>query len=133
MESEIVERLSSSLDAAELHDPLSMVQANIDGWLAACAEPEAHRIVLIEAPAVLGWERWREIGREYGVGLVEATVQTLIDAGAITAQPVRPLAHVLTGALEEAAIYASRAEDPVTATAEMRDALTRLIGGLLRD
>ena len=41
--------------------------------------------------------------------------------------------HVLVGALEEAALYASRAEDPVTATAEVRVALVRLVDGLLRD
>ena len=71
-----------------------------------------HRIVLIEAPAALGWERWREIGQQYGVGLVEAAIQTLLDAGLLADQPVRPLAHVLIGALEEAALYAARAEDP---------------------
>ncbi len=129
----MVERLGAGLSPAGAHDLVSMMHADIDGWLAACAEPEVHRIVLIEAPAVLGWERWREIGREYGVGLVEMAVQMLIDAGVMAAQPVRPLAHVLVGALEEAALYASRAEDPVTATAEVRVALVRLVDGLLRN
>ncbi len=97
-----------------------------------CAEPEVHRIVLIDAPAALGWERWREIGQRYGVGLVEAAVQSLIDAGVLAAQPVRPLAHVLIGALEEAALYAARAEDREAATAEVRVALVALVDGLLR-
>jgi len=87
-------------------DPLADLHDGIDGWLAACAEPEVHRIVLIDAPAALGWERWREIGRRYGVGLVEAAVQSLIDAGRLPEQPVRPLAHVLVGALALLALAA---------------------------
>ena len=78
-----------------------MLHDGIDGWLADCAEPEISRIVLIDAPAALGWERWREIGQRYGLGLVELAIQGLLDGGLIPAQPVRPLAHVLVGALEE--------------------------------
>lgn len=131
VEGEVGQRLSAGLAAADSTDSVSMVHAAIDGWLAACAERDVHRIVLIEAPAALGWERWREIGRDYGVGLVETVVQTLIDAGVMSAQPVRPLAHVLVGALEEAALYVARAEDPLTATTEVRAALVRLVDGLL--
>jgi AcrR family transcriptional regulator len=130
VEGELVQRLSA-MRADSPDDPVAMVHANVDAWLAACAEPEVHRIVLIEAPAALGWERWREIGRRYGVGLVELAVQSLIDAGAVPDQPVRPLAHVLVGALEEAAMYAARAPDRATATAEVRAALIQLIDGLL--
>ena len=118
-------RRTAAIRPAVLHD-------GIDAWLAVCAEPEVHRIVLIDAPAALGWERWREIGQRYGVGLVEAAIQSLMDAGVLAAQPVRPLAHVLIGALEEAALYAARAEDREAATAEVRVALVALVDGLLR-
>jgi hypothetical protein len=90
-----------------------------------------HRIALIEAPAALGWERWREICRGYGVGLVEQALEALMDAGTIARRPVRPLAHVLVGALEEAARYAARSPDRATATAEVREALYQLLDGLL--
>ena len=78
----------------------------------ACTEPEVQRIALLDGPSVLGWDRWREIGAEHGLGLIEATLQAAIDAGAIAAQPVRPLAHVLMGALDEAAMLVARAEEP---------------------
>lgn len=131
VEAELVDRLAAGLATADPDDPVAMMHADIDGWLAACAEPEVHRIVLIEAPAALGWERWREVGRKYGVGLVETAVGALMDAGVFARGPVRPLAHVLVGALEEAALYAARAEDRETATAEARDALLRLFDGLV--
>jgi len=131
VEREITERIAADVLAGG-GDPAGVLHDGIDAWLAACAEPEVHRIVLIDAPAALGWERWREIGERYGVGLVESAIQSLVDAGALPDQPVRPLAHVLVGALEEAALYAARAEDREAATAEVRVALVALVDGLLR-
>jgi AcrR family transcriptional regulator len=130
VEAGIAERIGAGLLAGG-DEPAAVLHDGIDAWLAACAEPEVHRIVLIEAPAALGWERWREIGQRYGVGLVEAAIQSLIEAGALAEQPVRPLAHVLVGALEEAALYAARAEDREAATREVRTALVALVDGML--
>ncbi|GEP33069.1 TetR family transcriptional regulator [Nocardioides szechwanensis] len=131
VEAEIAARLAAALGDGGSGDPVATLHDGIDGWLAACADPEVHRIVLIEAPAALGWERWREIGRRYGVGLVEAVVQGLLDAGRLPPQPVLPLAHVLVGALEEAALFAARADDRAQATADVRAALVRLVDGLV--
>ncbi len=129
IEIDIAERIGGAPRGA---DPVAVLHAGIDSWLAACADPEVHRIVLIEAPAALGWQRWREIGRRYAMGLVEGIVQGLVDGGVVPRQPVRPLAHVLIGALEEAALYAARSEDRAAATAEVRFALVQLVDGLLR-
>lgn len=129
---EIVTRLAEGVSApGHVADPVASLHDDIEAWLSVCAEPEVHRIVLLEAPAALGYERWREIGRSHGVGLVEQVVQGLVDAELIDPQPVRPLAHVLVGALEEAALYAARADDRETATAEARAALFTLVDGLV--
>jgi hypothetical protein len=45
---------------------------------------------------------------------------------------VRPLAHVVAGAIDEAALYASRAEDRDVATKEAREAVLALVTGLLK-
>lgn len=129
MEAEVATRIGAGLVG---DDPLAALHDGIDGWLAACAEPEVHRIVLIEAPAALGWERWREVGRRHGLGLVEAVIESLVVAGVIAPQAVRPLAHVLVGALEEGALYAARAEDRDRAVAEVRAALVSIVDGLVR-
>ena len=77
-------------------------------WI-SCSAPAVQRIGLVDAPAVLGWERWREVGAKYGLGVIEAMLGQAVDAGAIPDQPLRPTAHVLLGALDEAALYVSRA------------------------
>lgn len=130
VEAEISDEIGAGL-LADGGDPAQVLHDGIDAWLAVCADPEVNRIVLIDAPAALGWERWREIGQRYGVGLVEVAVQSLMDEGVLVRQPVRPLARVLIGALEEAALYAARAEDREAATAEVRAALVSLVDGLL--
>ncbi len=129
VEAEIAGRLATQLGSGT--DPLAALHDGIDGWLQICSEPEISRIVLIDAPAALGWERWREIGQRYGLGLVEVAIQGLLDAGLLPDQPVRPLAHVLVGALEEAALYAARADDQARATAEVRTSLIGIVDGLV--
>jgi uncharacterized membrane protein len=54
-----------------------------------------------------------------------------MDAGLVAEQPVRPLAHVVAGALDEAALYAARTENREIATKDAREALIALVTGLL--
>ena len=99
-------------------------------FLDACLVPEVQRVVLLDAPAVLGWERWREIAADHGLGLVEAALGAAMEAGAISKQPLKPLAHVLMGALDEAAMVVARAEDTKAARAEVGATLDGLIEAL---
>jgi len=108
---------------ASADSPLAAMRAGAEMFLDACTEPEAQRIALLDGPAVLGWDRWREIGAEHGLGLIEATLRAAIEAGAIPKQPVRPLAHILMGALDEAALLVATAADPST----MRDEVGRTL------
>jgi len=132
VEAELVERVDVAFAELFAADPMAAVRAGIDGWLAAALDPAVQRIVLIDAPAALGWERWREVGRRYGVGLVEGAVSALVEVGLYPPQPVRPLAHLLVGALEEGTLYAARADDPSSAVEEVRAGLHALLAGLAR-
>ena len=130
IEQELLERIGSRMATTGVTDPLAALAAGAEHFLEACVEPEVHRIVLLDAPSVLGWERWREIGWRYGMGLTEGTVQAAIDAGRIAPQPARPLANLLLGALDEAALFVARAEDRDAARREMAAAIAALLYGL---
>jgi AcrR family transcriptional regulator len=130
IEAELAERIASGALAAKAEAPLDAMRAGAEMFLQACTEPEAQRIALLDGPAVLGWDRWREIGAEHGLGLIEGTLQAAIEAGAIPQQPVRPLAHVLMGALDEAALLVSRAEDPELTRAEVTRTLEFVLGAI---
>jgi AcrR family transcriptional regulator len=130
VEAELTRRVGQAAGAAVTEGPRAELRIGTTAWLDACAEPELRRILLLDGPSVLGHERWREIGLRYGLGLVEAVLQAAIDAGELEPQPVRPLAHVLIGAVDEAALYVATAEDPDAARAEVGEVLERLMASL---
>jgi AcrR family transcriptional regulator len=126
------ERLVASI-AAEvdgIDDPLELLAAGMRAFLDHCEEPALARIGLIEAPAVLGWEEWREIDARYGLGLVTAVLQAGIEAGALAPMPVRTIGHLLLAAMGEAGIMVASAQDPRATRAEVEAALLRLVEGL---
>jgi AcrR family transcriptional regulator len=132
VEAELAERISAGALASGTTAPLDAMRAGAEMFLRACTEPEAQRIALLDGPSVLGWDRWREIAAEHGLGLIEGTLQAAVEAGAIPEQPVRPLAHLLMGALDEAAMLVARAEDPERMRAEIGRTLDSLILALSR-
>lgn len=130
VEAETTQRIAE-LALTGATDPVAALRNGARAFLEICAEPEIERIGLLDAPSVLGWQRWREIGFAHGLGLVVATLQAGIDAGALVPQPATPMAHLLLGALDEGALYVARAEDRATARAEVEQVIDRLIDGLV--
>ena len=130
IEEDLAGRLAQRIVEAGVSDPIEVMMLGADAWLDACGEREVQQIVLLDGPAVLGWERWREIGLRYGLGLLEGMLTHAIELGRIPPQPVGALAHVLLGALDEAALYIARSEDQATAGEEIRGVIARLVGGL---
>jgi tetracycline repressor-like protein len=60
-------------------------------------DPAVQRVVLLDAPVVLGWQEWRRIDSLYGLGILKHGLQALVDEGLMPRQPVEPLAHLLRG------------------------------------
>jgi AcrR family transcriptional regulator len=111
-------------------DPWRQQLAAVGAFLDACREPYVRQIALIDAPSVLGWEEWHEVEQRYGLGLIQAGLQLLIQAGVIADQPVEPLSHLILGALTEAGMVIAQAEDQDRARQEVGAAVERLLEGL---
>jgi AcrR family transcriptional regulator len=126
VEAELAERIAAGA-LAGASAPVGALRAGARLFLEVCAEPEVERIILLDAPAVLGWQAWRDLTSRYGLGLLQQALQVAMDAGAITRQPVVPLAHVLIGALDECALYVAGADDPAVAREECAAILERLL------
>lgn len=132
IETELVADIVTRLADAAPADQREAMKAGARLFLDLCSAPEVQRVMLVDAPAVLGWERWRAVGMKYGLGVIEAMLGQAVADGVIPSQPLRPTAHVLLGALDEAALYISRAEDQAAAKADMYAVCDRLIDGLAR-
>jgi AcrR family transcriptional regulator len=125
VEQELTARVAGLL--GDLGSPFAAMRAGTRAFLEACRAQEVQRIVLIDGPSVLGWARWREVAERHGLGLMEAVITAAIDAGEIAPVAVEPLAHLLMGALDEAALLVVREPD---ATDTVAATLERLIDGL---
>jgi len=130
VEADIARRLAAEAAAAGITDPVDALRHAVRTWLDICVEPEIQRIALIDGPSVLGWTHWREVCYLHVLGLVQALVARGIEQGRIRPQPVMPLAHVLMGAGDEAALYVTEAADRAQARAEMIQIFDQLIQAL---
>ena len=127
LEREVAERLVAAV-AAEPR-PERHLEVGIDAFRQAL-EPPIRRISLLEAPSVLGYEEWRAIGAEYSAGLLRAALEAAMNSGKLESQPVDTLAHLMLGALAEAALVLARADDLTAARAEVGRTVARLLEGL---
>jgi AcrR family transcriptional regulator len=131
LEQELVASIGERI--AGIEDPLELAETGVRAFLDACADPALRQIALIDAPAVLGWEEWREIDARYGLGLVTFGLRNGMDAGVFREQDVTPLAHLVIGAMTEAALMIANARDPDAARREVEPALLGLLEGLQSD
>lgn len=113
--------------AAKHADPLEALEQGIGVYLKICADEKVQRILLVDAPAVLGWPRWRELDAKYGFGLVKQALSRAAKAGLLRQHDVDVLAHVLLGALTEAAMAVARSPHP----AQMRKEVERALASVL--
>jgi AcrR family transcriptional regulator len=130
VQAEIAQRITAGAQTDGPVDPMAALHAGVRRFLEVCADPAVERILLLDGPAVLGWRAWRDLADRYGLGLLQHALQAAIDGGAITPQPVVPLAHVLIGALDECALYVARADDPAAARQQCTAILQQLLDGL---
>jgi AcrR family transcriptional regulator len=108
-------------------------QGHADAWLAfqtgckafltACLEPAIQQIILIDAPAVLGWDVMREIESRYALAMLRRGLEYAIEQGKLRPRPVEPLAQFLLGGLSECAMAIARSNDPAKT---LQDALNEV-------
>ncbi|WP_158886825.1 TetR/AcrR family transcriptional regulator [Amycolatopsis anabasis] len=116
-------------------DPVASLRAGCLAWLRLAGDPVVQRVMLIDAPSVLGWQRWRALDEKQILGRIKAALRAVASAGRIPAEFAVPFAHMLLASLTEAALLIARADDPETAArtseAAVEEFLDRLLGGNL--
>jgi AcrR family transcriptional regulator len=131
VEKDVIERLQAAVVATRPKTPAAALRIAADAWLDIASEPEVRQLVLLDAPSILGWAGFREISLRYGLGMTEQLLTAAIDAGELVPQPTRPLATVMIGALDEAAMSIANAENAEQEKADVRRVIHNLIDGLL--
>jgi AcrR family transcriptional regulator len=131
VEQDVMARMATVVAGSGATTPADAIRAAVDAWLEVSGDPEVRQLVLLDAPSVLGWAAFRDVAQRYSLGMTEQLLTEAIRAGQLPRQPVRPLAHVLIGALDEAAMAIATADDPKRARRETEEVLHRLIDAML--
>ncbi|MEU0487507.1 helix-turn-helix domain-containing protein [Streptosporangium sp. NPDC006013] len=124
---EVGERVSAAADAHD--DPWEQLVAGCRAFLAVSRDPDIQRIMLVDGPAVLGWNEWRAMDEASSARHLTEALVMLIEAGVIARRPVEPLARLLSGAMNEAALWLARSTDPGDLPA-VTEELSRLLESL---
>ncbi|ANW16845.1 TetR/AcrR family transcriptional regulator [Streptomyces clavuligerus] len=127
VQEEVGHQVADAADARE--DPWEQLTAGCQEFLTAATDPARQRIMLVDGPAVLGWNEWRALDEESSARHLAEALADLMERGIVPRQPVAPLAHLLSGAMNEAALWLAASGGPGE-LADTRAALSRMLESL---
>ncbi len=119
------------LDAANKEpEKWNQLLAGCRAFLQSCIDPKIQRIAIIEAPSVLDWNTWRKVDSVHGLSLLKSCLNELMNDGIIKTQPLEILSHLLSGAMNEAALYIAHSKNPKKSLKEAVAIIEQLLGSL---
>ena len=127
----VAEIADTAADAARsASDPVESLRLGCSAWLRMALDPAVQRIALVDAPAVVGWTRWRELDEVHTLGGLRANLNALAADGRLPEDQVDLLAHMVLASVNEAALMIARAKKPKAALAEGEAAVETLLSRL---
>ncbi len=113
-------------------DPVEAMHTGALAWIDLAGDPAVQRVMLVDAPSVLGWEQWRAMDEGRTVRAMRAMLQAVSDTGRLPQELVDPFSHMILAALDEAAMVVARSPDSRAAVAEGREAVEQFLNRLLQ-
>ncbi len=122
------ELLDASVRAAAVAaDEIELLVLGFESFLDAVLEPDVQRIIITDAPAVLGLARFTELDERYAFTAIVGALEAAAAAGRLRVDDAETLARLLLGALTRGGMLIANAPDPVAT----RDAVAATIRALL--
>jgi AcrR family transcriptional regulator len=127
---EVTERVTRAAGGAR--DPVESLRVGCRTWLRAALDPEIQRIVLLDAPAVIGWARWREMDEQRTLGGLRRNLELIAVQGRLADGDIDLLAHMVLASVSEAALLIAGSEHPRAALRAGQRAVDVMLAGLVR-
>jgi len=108
-------------------EPVAALRAGFLAWIRLAGDPVVRRILLIDAPSVLGWERWRAMEERHALGLIRLVLQAVAEEGRLRPELVGTLAHVLLASVNEVALLVARSDAKEAAMEAGADAIDEML------
>ncbi len=106
------------------------LRAGCRAFLNASLADESRRILLIDAPAVLGWNSWRRQDAEASAAHLGGAIEELVDQGIMTVRSVASASTLLSGAMNEAALCIADSDFPEETLEDVTLDLFRMLDGM---
>lgn len=110
----------------DIDDPWKALDVGSRAYLeAATADEGLHRLLFLDAPSALGWQRWREIDDRYWRSDIGATFRSALGSRGAAAEP---MTAAISSALTHAILNIATAPDRGGALAEVEQMIDILLG-----
>jgi AcrR family transcriptional regulator len=111
-------------------DPWDRVLRGVRAFLRACLDPQVQRIVLLDGPAVLGWDTVRAIEYDHTLEILRAGLSLATAGGRRSHGDITTRSHLIFGALCEAGMLIARADDPAATLSRVLGPVEELLTSL---
>lgn len=102
-------------EAGRVADPWQRLETGCRVFLAASLGDGVRRVMLVDAPAVLGWDVWRAQDAASSGRLLGGALHELAEAGELDPRTVEATTALLSGAMNEAALWIAGSSDSAAA------------------
>jgi AcrR family transcriptional regulator len=113
--------------AGNATDPVQGLKLGARRFLELSSAPRIQRLLFIDAPVVLGWQRWRELDTRYGLGLLLRAIEAAVAQRRMRVASPEMLAHLLLSAMIESSMLIANSPRKSSARAEAEELIERLI------
>jgi AcrR family transcriptional regulator len=122
--------LAASVEAAAAAGgAVELLAAGFGVFLDKMLDPEVQRIVITDAPAVLGLARFTELDERYGLEATVAALEMANESGALRVDDPPTLARLLFGALTRAGLLIAGSADPKATRDAVAATMRAMISG----
>jgi AcrR family transcriptional regulator len=126
------EVMAASVAAAhDATDDLDSLARGFEAFLDAVLDSDLQRILILDAPAVLGPARFTELDERYAFAVIVAALRTATDAGAVRVEDPETVTRLLLGALTRGAMLIANSADPVETRHAVAQSMRALLAGFV--
>ncbi|MGO4537612.1 TetR family transcriptional regulator [Paenibacillus sp. 2TAB19] len=117
-------------DASTSEDVWEQLYLGCRAFVMAAVEENRKRIMLIDGPAILGWNVWREMDEQHAMSLLRGQLRLMKEQGYLNRASIDAMTHLLSGALNEASLWLAHTETRPEALGEAMRTLKLLLEGI---
>ncbi len=128
----VQEEVAAAVDdaTAGVVDPWESLERGCHAFLRAAVAPGVRQVLLVDAPVALGWAEWREADASHSGRMLGEVLGALAADGVIAVESVAATQALLSGAMNEAALWAASQSDPQRGVEEAWTVLRRMLAAL---